>query len=165
MSRFREIAEEAQAESQARVRAFQAKRQAALRAAKRAFDADVSLLTDRIVPLLMEAGEACAAVGAPPHMQDNFSAEMTLLGAPPAVVEFWCAGPIRRSEQGPAMVEPKSVRVELRSYRGALTIGGDGYERAETVGDDAKPAIEAALAAVLRTYFIDREACGAGDPH
>ena len=161
MSRFREIAEEAHSESQARVRAFQAKRQAALRAAKQAFDADVALLTERIVPLLMEAGEACSAVGAPPHMQDNFSTPMSLLGAPPAVLKFWCAGPIRRSEQGPAMVEPKSAKIELRCYRGALTIGGDGYERAEPIGEDAKPAVEAALAAVLRTYFIDLEASGA----
>ena len=161
MSRFREIAEEAHAESQARVRAFQAKRQAALRAARRAFDADVTMLADRILPLMMEAGEACSAVGAPPHMQDNFSAEMTLLGAPPAILEFWCAGPILRSAQGPAMVEPRSAKIELRCYRGALTIGGDGYERAEPVGDDPKPAIEAALARVLRSYFTELEACGA----
>jgi hypothetical protein len=158
MSSFQEIAETEHAESQARQRAFQAKREAALRTAKRAFDADVALLTGKILPLLMEAGEACSAVGAPPHVRDNFSIDMTLLGAPPAILEFWCAGPIRRSAKGPAMVEPKSATIELRSYRGVLTIGGDGYERAETIGDDPKPAMEAALAAVLRTYFIDLEA-------
>ena len=160
MSRFHEIAEEVHAESQARLRAVQAKRQTTLRAAKRAFDADVTLLTERILPLLMEAGEACSAVGAPPHMQDNFSTEMTLLGAPPALLEFWCAGPICRSQQGPAMVEPKSERIELRCYRGALTIGGDSFERAEPIGEDPRPAIEAALAGVLRSYFLDLETSG-----
>lgn len=158
MSSFHEIAETEHAESQERQRAFQAKRQAALRSAKRIFDADVALLTERILPLLMEAGEACSAVGAPPHVRDNFSLDMTLLGAPPAILEFWCAGPIRRSAKGPAMVEPKSGTIEFRSYRGALTIGGDGYERAETIGDDPQPIMEAALASVLRTYFIDLEA-------
>jgi hypothetical protein len=164
MSRFREIAEEAHAESQARVRAYQAKRQAALRAAKRAFDADVAMLTRRILPLLMEASEACSAVGAPPHLQDNFTVEMTLLGAPPAMLQFWCAGPIRRAPHGSAMVEPKSGTIELRCYRGALTIGGDGFERAEPVGEDPRTAIEAALAAVLRSYFREVEACGAEGP-
>ena len=160
MSRFHEIAEEVHAESQARLRGVLAKRQTALRAAQRAFDADVALLTDKILPLLMEAGEACSAVGAPPHMVDNFSAEMTLLGAPPALIEFWCAGPIRRTAKGAAMIEPKSDRIELRCYRGALTIGGDSFERAEAIGDDARPAIEAALAGVLRSYFLDVEASG-----
>jgi hypothetical protein len=158
MSKFREIAEAAHEESQKRVRAQRAKREAAVAAATRAFEADVALLKSRILPLLLEAGEACAAVGAPPQMKDNFKTEIGVLGAPAALIEFWCAGPIQSPSRGSAMVAPRSEKIELRCYRGALTIGGDSFERAEPVEDDPKAAVEAALVNVLRTFFLDAEA-------
>jgi hypothetical protein len=158
MSKFREIAEAAHEESLSRVRAQRAKREAAIAAASRAFEADVAVLTAKILPLLLEAGEACAAVGAPPQMKDNFRTEVTVLGAPAALIEFWCAGPMRSPAMGSEMVAPKSEKIELRCYRGALTIGGDSFERAQPIEDDPKPAVEAALGTVLRSYFLDAEA-------
>ncbi|HZG09223.1 MAG TPA: hypothetical protein VEZ70_09615 [Allosphingosinicella sp.] len=163
MSRFRQIAEEAHEESEARARTLRARREAVLAGARRAFDADVALLSQEVLPLLTEAADACSAVGAPPQMKNNFKLEMTRLGAPPAVIEFWCAGPTRPSVKGSAMVTPTGERIELRCYRGALTIGGDSYERTLPIEGNAKPLIEAALGKVLRSYFLNLEAVEAGE--
>ena len=161
-SRFVEIAEAAHEESQARVRAVRLKREAAVRAGKVAFNADVVVLREIILPLLAEAAQACSAVGAPPQLKDNFKAEISHLGAPAAQVHFWCAGRASAPASGTAMITPSSARVEFRCYRGILTMGGDCFERAVTIEGDARPHIELAVDKVLKSFFLDRERAEAG---
>jgi hypothetical protein len=161
-SRFVEIAEAAHEESQARMRAVRLKREAAVAAARVAFNADVVVLRKKILPLLAEAAQACSAVGAPPQIKDNFKVEIGHLGAPAAQVHFWCAGPARAPASGTAMVTPSSERVEFRCYRGMLTMGGDCFDRAVTIEGDARPHIEVAVDKVLKGYFLDRERAEGG---
>lgn len=161
-SKFVDIAEAAHAESQARLRAVRLKREAAVTAGKLAFNADVVVLRDRILPLLAEAAQACSAVGAPPQLKDNFKVEISHLGAPAAQVYFWCAGPASPPARGTAMLTPTSGQVEFRCYRGMLTMGGDSFERAVTIEGDPRPHVELAVDKILKGYFLDRERVEAG---
>lgn len=153
MASFKDMAEAAKRESQARAKEASIKRAEERAKAQAQFGADASVLKNRIHPVLQEMSEAAEAIGFSARIFDNFGRPVESASKNEAILSFAFSGRAYRRPFGNRfLVTPSSETLSIKCLKGRLTMHASKSTPTLLEGDP-REQMEVVFKNMVETYL------------